>query len=41
MKQRRRTDIGRQTWVRSPVTRVKPNKKGKGSYNRSRKESGE
>lgn len=40
MKQRRRADIARQTWPRSPVTRVKPNKKGKGSYNRNRKESG-
>ena len=40
MKQRRRADIARQTWPRSPVTRVKPNKKGKGSYNRNRKVSG-
>lgn len=39
MKQRRLADTGRQTWVRNPVTRVKPNKKGKGSYNRNRNDT--
>lgn len=40
MKQRRIADPTRQIWSRSPVTRVKPNKKGKGSYNRRRRNDG-
>lgn len=34
MKKPRIVKVTRQTWNRNPVTKVKANQKGKGSYNR-------